>query len=64
MVTYDAEILDMRDYERAGEGANGESYNHKTDPGIMVKIYNASMEPELIKTELDIARKVFDAGIP
>ena len=27
MAKYDAEIIDMSEYERSGEGANGESYN-------------------------------------
>lgn len=59
-----AEQIDMNDFVYAGEGANGESYNHKLDKDIMVKLYNQSMERELIEEEVDIAQKVFDAGIP
>ncbi len=54
--------IDMADYVHAGEGANGASYNHKTDPSIMLKLYN----PGKIQQPLDemiLARKVFDAGI-
>ncbi|MBR1632689.1 MAG: TIGR02172 family protein [Bacteroidales bacterium] len=54
--------IDMADYVHAGEGANGASYNHKTDPSIMLKLYN----PGKIQQPLDemiLARKVFDTGI-
>lgn len=55
--------VDMADYEYAGEGANGVSYNHRSDPAVMLKLYN----PGKIRQPLDemlIARKVFEAGIP
>ena len=55
--------IDLNDYVMAGGGANGESYNHKTDPNIMLKLYF----PGKIKQPLDemtLARKVFESGIP
>ena len=55
--------VDMADYEHAGEGANGMSYNHRYDPDIMLKLYN----PGKVQQPLDemlLARKVFAAGIP
>ena len=55
--------VDMADYEYAGEGANGVSYNHRSDPDVMLKLYH----PGKIQQPLDemlIARKVFAAGIP
>lgn len=55
--------VDMADYEYAGEGANGVSYNHRRDPEVMLKLYH----PGKVKQPLDemlIARKVFAAGIP
>lgn len=61
---YNAIPVDLNDYVRSGEGANGESYNHKVDPDVMVKIYSSAMDTSLVKQELDIARKVYDAGIP
>lgn len=63
-MTPEIQPIDLNDYIRAGEGANGESYNHKSDPDIMVKIYSISTDPELVKTELEAARKVYAAGIP
>ena len=31
--------IDLSDYEISGGGYNGESYNHKHDPSIMLKLY-------------------------
>ena len=55
--------IDLNDYVHAGEGANGESFNHKTDPSIMMKLYN----PGKVQQPLDemlMARKVYELGIP
>lgn len=54
--------IDLNDYERTGEGANGASYNHKTDSNIMMKLYFRNFEAA--KLELEVARKVYEAGIP
>lgn len=64
MIHYDAELIDLNDYERSGEGANGESYNHRSNPDLMVKIYNETMDIDLIYFEHEVAKKVFEAGIP
>ena len=55
--------IDLADYEYAGEGANGSSYNHKSDPGIMLKLYNPGKEAHA-RGEWLVAKKVFDIGIP
>ena len=63
MDTWKAIRIDLADYEYAGEGANGVSYNHRRDPDVMLKLYR----PGLFQQPLDemlIARKVFAAGIP
>ena len=63
METLKAILVDMADYEYAGEGANGISYNHRSDPDVMLKLYH----PGKVQQPLDemlIARKVFAAGIP
>lgn len=64
LIKYNAQIINIDEYEHAGEGANGESYNHKQDQNLMVKLYNASADIDAVYNEVDIARKVFDAGIP
>lgn len=55
--------INLNDYVLTGGGANGESFNHKTDPSVMLKLYL----PGKIQQPLDemmLARKVYDAGIP
>lgn len=55
--------ISLDDYVLSGGGANGESYNHKTDPSVMLKLYL----PGKIQQPLDemmLARKVYDMGIP
>ncbi len=55
-------LIDLNDYVRTGEGANGASYNHKTDPNIMLKLYFRNFENA--QRELELAQKVYAAGIP
>jgi len=55
--------ISLDDYVLFGGGANGESYDHKTDPSIMLKLYF----PGKIQQPLDemlLARKVYAQGIP
>ena len=55
--------VDMTDYVQAGEGANGLSYNHRSDPDVMLKLYH----PGKVQQPLDemlLARKVYAMGIP
>ena len=55
--------ISLNDYTLSGGGANGESYDHKTDPSVMLKLYF----PGKIQQPLDemrLARKVFEMGIP
>ncbi len=59
----DAIRINLDDYILSGGGANGESYNHRTDSDVMMKLYN----PGKIQQPLDemlMARKVFAQGIP
>lgn len=59
-----AELINISEYEYAGEGANGTSYNHKDNPSIMLKLYNASAPFNIIVNELELAQKVYALGIP
>lgn len=56
-------LIDLQEYEYAGEGANGESYNHRTDQSVMLKLYNQSAPYSIIVSELEAAHKVWAAGI-
>lgn len=59
-----AELINLDDYVRAGEGANGISYNHKADSSVMIKLCNPSTDTELVWQEVETSRKVFETGIP
>ena len=55
--------INLDDYVHSGEGANGESFDHRTDPDVMMKLYN----PGKVRQPLDemlMARKVYELGIP
>lgn len=54
--------INLNDYVRTGEGANGASFNHKTDPDIMMKLYFRNYEAAAL--ELELAKKVYALGIP
>ena len=59
----EAKKINLDDYVHAGEGANGESFNHRTDTDVMMKLYN----PGKVQQPLDemlMARKVYAQGIP
>lgn len=59
----EATKISLDDYVLFGGGANGESYNHKTDHSVMLKLYH----PGKIRQPLDemmLAQKAYDIGIP
>ena len=60
----DARPIDLKDYERFGEGANGVSHNHRTDPCRMMKLYNPGAPVFNILNEWEFAHLVYDTGIP
>lgn len=60
----DIERIDMNDYVRTGEGANGASYDCISDKSVMVKLYNPDYPVDPIYSELEVARKVYDLGVP
>ena len=55
--------VDMADYEYAGEGANAMSYNHRSDPDVMLKLYTPGKVQQPMD-EMLLARKVYATGIP
>lgn len=59
-----AELIDLNDYDYSGEGANGASYNHKTDPRFMLKLYNNTKPLSFITAELERAQNVYNLGVP
>ena len=55
--------ITLQDYELAGGGANGESYNHKQDKDVMLKLYFPGKIQQPLD-EMNLARKVYQLGIP
>ena len=55
--------INLDDYVLFGGGANGESYDHKTDPTVMLKLYHAGAIQQPLD-EMRLARKVYEMGIP
>ena len=55
--------ISLNDYVLSGGGFNGESYDHKTDPSIMLKLYFPGKIQQPLD-EMTLARKVYDMGIP
>ena len=55
--------ISLDDYILSGGGANGESFNHRSDPSVMLKLYfpGKIQQP---RDEMMLARKVFTLGIP
>ena len=59
----DVTKISLDDFVLTGGGFNGESYDHKTDPTVMLKLYL----PGKIQQPMDemlLAQKVYAAGIP
>ena len=54
--------INLDDYVLSGGGANGDSFDHKSDPSVMLKLYFQGIikQPQ---DEMLLARKVYDAGI-
>lgn len=54
--------IDINDYEYAGGGSNGDSYYHRSQSDIMLKLYLPGKIQQPLD-EIQTARKVFEAGI-
>lgn len=60
----DIEKINLSDYIQSGAGANGASYDCIADSSVMVKLYNVDYPTDTIFSELDVARKVYELGVP
>ena len=54
--------ISLDDYVLSGGGANGESYDHKTDPSVMLKLYFPGKIQQPLD-EMKLARRVYNMGI-
>lgn len=56
--------IDLSDFRKSGEGANGSSYDCISDPSVMVKMYNPTYPLGPVFEECEVARKVYQLGVP
>lgn len=56
--------IDLSRYVQTGEGATACTYESLLDPGFLVKLYHPSINTHVVEVEHDMARKVFELGIP
>jgi len=59
----EASKISLDDYVLSGGGANGESYDHITDPDLMLKLYFPGKIQQPFD-EMMLARKVYELGVP
>ena len=55
--------ISLDDYVLSGGGFNGESYDFKGDPSVMLKLYFPGKIQQPLD-EMNLARKVYEMGIP
>lgn len=56
--------IDLSEWERFGCGASGDSFYHKSDPSVMLKLYFKGQRPQWAENEYVCSKKVYDLGIP
>ena len=56
--------IDLNDWVLAGEGGNGQVYNHKSDASLILKLNRESMEKERAEREYIVSKAVYESGIP
>lgn len=59
----DGTLIDLNDYTLAGGGKLGESYVHRTNPDVLLKLYPQNLEKTGLE-EYERACKVFRLGVP
>lgn len=60
----EAERIDLKDFVQTGQGSNGYSYDSISDPSVMVKMYNPGYDLDAVLKEWEVAKKVWDLGVP
>ena len=55
--------IDINDWEKFGEGNTADSYFHKSDEGLMLKLYAPFIKPEFAQSELEKTEKVSSLGV-
>lgn len=59
----EAEKINLSDWERSGEGRNGQSYYHKTDDKVVLKLNDISWNREKTFAEFNMSKSVRELGV-
>ena len=59
----EAEKIDLSDWVRSGEGRNGQSYFHKTDDTLVLKLNDISWDQEKTLAEFNMSESVRKLGV-
>lgn len=54
---------DLSEWTRFGGGFQGDSFNHKTNPGIVLKLFSENVDKEYVQREYDLGVAIRNAGI-
>lgn len=57
-------LIDIADWTLAGEGDNGQSFYHKSDDSLILKLNRGDMPRERAEKEFTLSKAVYDSGIP
>lgn len=57
------ELIDMNDYEQSGEGKTAQSFNCKSDPHRMIKLYEDYIPKEAVDRELKSSKAIERLGV-
>lgn len=60
----EAKLIDLNDFIHDGDGGIGQSFVHKSDSTLMLKLYNTTANRADIEKELEHSEKVYKLGIP
>ncbi len=64
MTEKDAIIVDLNDWTLSGGGAQGDSYFHKEDKNLLLKLYNPGYRVKEIIDEIELTEEIIRAGVP
>lgn len=60
----EARNIDLGEWTLSGGGAQGESYNHNTNPNLLLKLFGENIDRDTIINELSLTQTVYENGVP
>ncbi|MBQ0016605.1 MAG: phosphotransferase [Bacteroidales bacterium] len=59
----EARKINLQEWEMFGDGATSDSYNHRTNPDVMLKLFHAGYPEANVEIEFQRTQVVYDMGI-